>query len=399
MGPLRESTDNRFITPGPSGRIDIVLGWQEAPWPLDAVCLALDDDGRLPAQDWFITTERPRSPNGSLEMSPALKRVDFTLEVNRLPPWVKRWVFAASLHGSSGFRGVTEPTVEVIADGVAHLRYPITPPPADSHYRSLIFLELERTPRDWQIHALPNPRDRGLDTLAESFQPTTAAAAPPPAPSPTTIATQGAAIAEHRAPGRKSGGKGLLLWLILLLTISAGIWLYRNPTTVEDLLPARLDKPPGQPPSADCQIDSDELYRRYHRLGENYSTIRTLLEDSDQTLAAIRQQVRQGDYQCSRRFIDSNRQEIERLQSLALEAWQREAVGLGICAGKLNNQLETQIAREDRTTVLQRLVNQADRARALESDLINIARELAYFRNKAGRLIEDYQTAIEACTF
>jgi hypothetical protein len=74
-----------------------------------------------------------------------------------------------------------------------------------------------------------------------------------------------------------------------------------------------------------------------------------------------------------------------------------ESIKLNNCAGLLIKRLDKELNQESRPIIIQRLVRESDRARNLESDLTDIARDLAYLRNKTARLIDGFEENIEAC--
>ena len=149
---------------------------------------------------------------------------------------------------------------------------------------------------------------------------------------------------------------------------------------------------------SECEIETDEVFKRYHILGEKYLEIRDIVNDSDSQRERIKQIIRAPEFTCSDRFKELNQREIDRLGKLSLARWIQETTRLNICAGLLNKQVEDRLSTETRQTIIQSLVKEADRNRNLESDLINIARDLAYFNNKVKRLLGAYNTNLEVCS-
>ena len=155
--------------------------------------------------------------------------------------------------------------------------------------------------------------------------------------------------------------------------------------------------PTPQGDATGCKTTNQEVFERYHQLGESYKEIVGIVNNSDNERGRLRSILQQGNVSCDTQFTEASEREINHLSKLPLDGWIIETTQLSNCAGRMNSEIENRIKLETRNTVLSRLIEEADRSRSLESDLTNIARDLAYYKNKAARLIEAYQANLAAC--
>ncbi|MDX1654963.1 MAG: TerD family protein [Candidatus Competibacteraceae bacterium] len=432
-----------------SGQIRVSIIWQSAPGDLDVVAFALTARGKVPDDGWFLFFNQLQSPEGSLNLdlsSPT--RAHFSIDLDALPRKIERCAFAAVVE-DGGFQDVGGLEVRATVPGGEPLVYRDQ---GDFPGKALILAELYRHGGGWKFRAIGQGFSDGLGSLAEAYgvevadegqdrppppgstpapQPRSepGPAPPPPAGEPAPVPPTGPV---PPGDGRPSRAPLVVLLAVILLVLGVGGWWYLHnlpvasppsPATTQDHRPDqphqvestsrgiafpattqdhRPDHPADKPiptVAGECQLETDEIYARYHKLGENYARIRDLIATSDEVRRNLRRMTREAGFGCSERFLETNRQHIERLETLQLDGWMAENTQLNICAGQLNDTIEARIQTEHRNTVLQRLIDEADRGRALESDLTNIARELAYFRNKAQRLIEAFKANIEACDF
>jgi stress response protein SCP2 len=401
-----------------SGTVRVTLQWPPRGANLDAVCFAVGAEGRVLADAWFLFYNQPRGPDDAIQLTqPAAGQAEFTIHLERLPTAVQKCVFAATLdHGS--FRDLAGATLTAVPTTGDALRFTLTEAAAE---QALIFAELYRHRSEWKVRAIGQGFKGGLRPLAEHFgirvaEPS-APAPPPPAP-PASAPTPSAPAAGQRAmpppspppPPRRSGGfrrflralfKTFAISFGLLIVGAAALYffvpsLFENPEELLQDPRAILQRLPIEYQQPTCALTDDEVFERYHALGENYVKILQRVDTSNQLLANLRQDLMR-DIQCPPSFVDKTRQEIDHLEKLPVQGWMEEATRLNVCAGLMIKKIETELGGESRPIIIQRLVREADRSRNLESDLTNISRDLAYLNNKTNRLIEGYRENLDAC--
>lgn len=427
-----------------AGTVRVELSWPTGRQTLDAVCFAVGTDGRIPSDDWFVFYNQLQAPGGVVVLStPAAGRAEIRVQPERLPSGIDRLVIAAALsHGS--FRDLIGARLTATPASGEPLAFELTEAEDE---QALIFAELYRHGAGWKLRAVGQGFRGGLQSLAEHFgvavaddapTPETPTPIPPPiAPAPSAPAPPRPIPLESTPPPeprrRRPRRLTRLLTLSVLLAAATGavwffkpawlalpgeLWMdlrdrlaYGSPptTTPEAPQPATPDGAGAETPNArsrtssmfyqapTCPWNDTQVFERYHALGENYVRILQRVEHSNKLLGKWRQELRRSTDACPTTFVDGNRLEIEQLSQLPVSAWMEEATKLNGCAGLMIKRLDKELNQESRPILIQRLVREADRARNLESDLTDIARDLAYLRNKTARLLDGFQEHIEAC--
>ena len=425
-----------------AGTVRVELRWPPNRDTLDVVCFAVGADGRIPSDDWFVFYNQLQAPGGVVALStPAAGRAEIRVQPERLPAGVDRLVIAAALsHGA--FRDLIGARLTATPATGEPLAFELT---EAGDEQALIFAELYRHGAGWKLRAIGQGFRGGLQPLAEHFgvavaeeDTTSETPIPPPIePSPSAPTPPRPIPLESTPPPeprrRRSRRLTRLLTLSVLLAAATGaVWFFKPawlalpgelwtdlrdrlaygapPTTAleapQPATPAGVgtETPPSrsrptsmryQAPT--CPWDDTQVFERYHALGENYVRILQRVEHSNKLLGKWRQELRRSTDACPTTFVDGNRQEIEQLSQLPVSAWMEEATKLNGCAGLMIKRLDKELNQESRPILIQRLVREADRARNLESDLTDIARDLAYLRNKTARLLDGFQENIEAC--
>ncbi|MBK5965182.1 stress protein [Thiocystis minor] len=407
-----------------AGAVRVELRWPAGRGVLDAVCLAVTGDGRVPDDAWFLFYNQPQAPDGVIQLSAfAVGQTDCLLHLDRLPASIEKCVFAATLESGS-FRELIGATLTATPQTGEAVGFTLTEA-ADE--QALIFAEIYRHATGWKFRAIGQGFRGGLQPLAEHFgvevsheapdaSPTPPESRPPPAiPAPTPEPAPERGSVEPASPSpappadssraRRSRGfpfKTLAALVILLGGGAGALWVF-YPELLDD--PGQLFKDsrdfvarlPAVYQPVTCAWTDAEVFERYHALGESYVKILQRVDRGNQRLASLRLALGKADAQCPASFLDDSRQEIDQLEKLPVSQWIGEATQLNSCAGLMIKKIESALNEETRPIVIQRLVHEADRARNLESDLTNISRDLAYLSNKTGRLIDGFKENLDAC--
>ena len=398
---------------GGAGLARVELRWEPARGALDAVCLGVTEEGRVPDDDWIVFYNQLQAPGGVIRLTATgAGRADFQVRLESLPARIQRCVFAAVLEQGQ-FRDLTGSRLNVSVEPGEPLEFTLS---EATDEQALIFAEIYRHGTGWKVRAIGQGFRGGLKPLAEHFGVEVGdalPAAPPlqaepprpipigPLPDPPTIDP---APPPDPASGRarpRSTGKWFALFALLL--VGAGAVWYYNPAWLTD--PALLwhdsrrlvQRLPVVYQPLSCDWTDEQVFERYHALGESYIKILQRVDQGNQRLAGFRQQLTQIEARCPDAVLEQSRREVEQLEKLPVGDWMDEATQLNACASLIIKRLESELSDESRPIIIQRLVREADRARNLESDLTNIARDLAYLRNKTGRLIEGFKEVIDAC--
>lgn len=161
--------------------------------------------------------------------------------------------------------------------------------------------------------------------------------------------------------------------------------------------PPTVTEPPARPAQEGCPLAASEVMDRYHALGENYLAISQIVDESDALRVALGRQLRDMPAACPDAFVSANRERLERLGNLPIGGWFSESDLLSRCIGHLNNEVQARLENLNPVALTRRLMQQADDYRRVESDLTNIARELAYYHNKQHRLRDAFRTHLHIC--
>ncbi|QIK37076.1 stress protein [Caldichromatium japonicum] len=431
---------NAPLTSSGSTRLEVY--WDQTKGSAEVLCLAVDERGRVPSDDWFIFYNQPQSPEGLIRLQfndPG--RVEFRLQLDVLPTSIHRCVCAAALEQGRfrdlvGLRLIATPTFG------EPLVFELTEAEDE---QALILAECYRHGPGWKLRAVGQGYRGGLRALAEHFgvavideTPAPAPAPLPPSPPPAEQPSPSPVPPPPPIPDRQPAGRRRRTWMVWAFVSivliggalgAAGLWApqwFTGLGRFVDELSARLHPQlliaPAYPPAASdtglparpepagmrsgtfsmqtaaCTWTDEEMFKRYHALGENYVRILQRVESSNKQLLKWRKELRQlSDAPCPASFIEGNRQELEQLKQLPVSEWLDESLKLNVCAGLMIKRVDKELNQETRPLISQRLVREADRARNLESDLTDIARDLAYLRNKTERLIGGLQENLDAC--
>ncbi|MBK1719436.1 TerD family protein [Thiocystis violacea] len=379
------------------GIVRLELRWEEHRGALDAVCFAVDESGRVPEDDWFVFYNQPQAPGDVIRITSAEPgRAGFLLRLDGLPARIQRCVLAATLERGQ-FRDLTGTVLMATAEDGETLGFTLSEA-ADE--QALILAEIYRHGTGWKFRAIGQGFRGGLQPLAEHFG-VTVGEAPAHAPTPEWQHPWDRLEDDIPARSRRFPVKSLMA-LILLASGAGALWhfnpaLFKDPGALWRDSQRLIERLPTvyQPPS--CAWTDDQVFERYHALGKSYVTILKRVEEANRRLSGMRRELGKADSECPASFGEQSQREIEQLEQLPVGDWMEEATQLNACAGLLIKRVESELGQESRPLIIQRLVHEADRARNLESDLTNISRDLAYQRNKTGRLIDGFKEILEAC--
>jgi tellurite resistance protein TerA len=406
------------------GEVWVEVRWHSAHTHLNIVCLAIDATGQVPAEDWCLFYNHRQAPGGSIELiSEAAKKTRFRLWLDRLPAQIQKCVFAGIVDNGDFQQALGTTFTAIVQQHGRHVHFTLR---EAGQEQALIFAELYRYQATWKVRAVGQGFAGGLDALATHFgarisniqvnPSTTEKVKPtnqPPTPPQKSTTSPPPAPANHTPKNRaakKQRPKWTVKQLIMIVSLIAIIsialvsvlspaWFFRMQGFTTSLLADALQTTPSIPftnTKKDCSSEQT-LFARYHELGQQYIKILETVDDSNQLLATMREKLLSLTTTCAQTLIDQNRDAIIQLEALPVQRWMDEAIQLNVCAGKLIKQLELALDSESRPVVIQRLLQDADRARNLESDLTNISRDLAYLNNKVQRLIIGYHDNLDAC--
>ncbi len=395
------------------GIIHVNVSWNAQKANPEVACFAVMANGRVLTDKWFLFYNQPHSPESAIHFlrQPDSNQAKFVINLDKLPADIQKCVFTASLD-KGGFREVADAVITASPTVGEGLTFKID---GASDQQTLIFAEIYRRNSTWKMRAIGQGFKGGLKSLAEHHGVVIVEEPPKPSPLPLPIREIPPIPPVPPVPHRRHASfskKVTAFFMVALLIVGASIMAlnYYYPQLVFLLSPrlSLLLHPAAGSSSSDMRIKKDymtptcpftdeQVFERYHALGDNYMRILKIIDASNENLTKAKNELRAMEAECPPLFKENNQKEIDRLEKLPIQGWIEEATRLNICAGIMFKKVETELKDESRPNIIQRLVKNADRSRNLESDLTNISRDLAYLNNKMVRLIEGYKSDLEAC--
>ena len=411
---MKEIYTNADVSLPASGATRMMLSWMPGSPNLDVLCFAVGAGARVPGDAWLVFFNQPRSPDNAIQLGLQGQRAALSVEPKRLPDSVHRCLIMVVPEDDQGFGAVRDLTVDIQPPDSEPLRYRV---PLPSRGKAQMVVELGRTVRGWRLRTVDQVFEVGLAELvirhgvAVSDTPASPPAPAPAPPSPSRAAPPRPEPTPRPARGRRRPLRWLALLLFLGMIGGVGYYFYR-PFALPDPGPwlARVQDwwpdsgpppvvaaPPAIEDPGQCSLNAEAVMARYHELGNNYLKISEVIEDGDVLRSSLSRQLREMDLACPDPFEAANREQLETLAGLPIIGWFAETELLSLCVGALNDQIQARLERSNPVAVTRRLTAQADDYRRVESDLTNIARELAYYANKQERLSQAFQTHLDIC--
>lgn len=196
MNEFSRGQKGKLADLGVGDAVDVALDLAVGGRAIDVSCFGLDDAGRLFDDRYFVFYNQKQSPEGAVEMAGPRHgaRECFRVQLNRLPPTVKRLVFAGTIDGDGTMADLSAGRVDLVVNGSPVGRYAFSG--ADfAGEKALMTFELYWKDA-WRFAAVGQGFNGGLSALLKHFggeeiqtpppaaQPLAPPAAPPEPPAP-----------------------------------------------------------------------------------------------------------------------------------------------------------------------------------------------------------------------
>lgn len=151
----------------PGSTLDVIIQCGAAPSALDVSCFMVDENGKVPSDDYFIFYNQNVDPHQSVQLTQADEHSSrFTLDLNRLQQApISKCVFTATLEGVGTFAQVTN-CQAVLQIGGQQVTYTLSEMTSET---ALILIEVYKYKEAFKVRAIGRGFFGGLQPLAESF--------------------------------------------------------------------------------------------------------------------------------------------------------------------------------------------------------------------------------------
>ncbi|WP_017811990.1 VWA domain-containing protein [Paenibacillus shenyangensis] len=152
----------------PSGSmLDVVIQCSASPSSLDISCFMVNEDGKVPSDEYFIFYNQNVDPHQCVQLVQADgQRSRFQLDLNRLQQApVSKCVFTATLEGAGTFAEVSNCQAVLQING-QQITYTLSEVTAET---ALILIEIYKYKDTFKVRAIGRGFFGGLQPLAESF--------------------------------------------------------------------------------------------------------------------------------------------------------------------------------------------------------------------------------------
>ncbi|WP_411347235.1 VWA domain-containing protein [Paenibacillus sp. WLX2291] len=151
----------------PGSTLDVIIQCGAAPSSLDVSCFMVDENGKVPSDDYFIFYNQNVDPHQSVRLTQADEHSSrFTLDLNRLQQApISKCVFTATLEGVGTFAQVAN-CQAVLQIGGQQVTYTLSEMTSET---ALILIEVYKYKEAFKVRAIGRGFFGGLQPLAESF--------------------------------------------------------------------------------------------------------------------------------------------------------------------------------------------------------------------------------------
>ncbi|ANF97884.1 VWA domain-containing protein [Paenibacillus bovis] len=185
----------------PGSMLDVIIQCSAAPSALDISCFMVNDEGKVPSDEYFIFYNQNVDPHQCVQLVEANEQHSrFQLDLNKLLQTpVSKCVFTATLEGTGTFAQVSG-CQAVLQIGGQQITYTLSEVTAET---ALILIEVYKYKDSFKVRAIGRGFFGGLQPLAESFgvEIESSDTSQPQAEASTTAPSVAPAAASHPSAG------------------------------------------------------------------------------------------------------------------------------------------------------------------------------------------------------
>lgn len=134
----------------------------------DVTCFGVDANEKLSDDRYFVFYNQTTTPENAISMSTGGGNTTFSIDISKLPPFIKKLVLTVATDGSAVMGDVTEGSVTVLAANQAAASYGFTGVNF-AQEKALILCELYEKDGIWRLSVVANGFNGGLNTLLAHF--------------------------------------------------------------------------------------------------------------------------------------------------------------------------------------------------------------------------------------
>lgn len=147
-----------------------------------------------------------------------------------------------------------------------------------------------------------------------------------------------------------------------------------------------------------CDTLPEDVSVHFQQLEQRYFEIRQTIEQSNKQRVKILKDWRSSGFQCSAKFQKDNQSEIDNLKKLQIGNNLEELKKISLCVGPKIEKLELSMRTASVPSHIEKMTKDMDKLRRLTSSTTNMTMDLAYFKDKLSRLVEEYAANLKNCS-
>lgn len=149
--------------------------------------------------------------------------------------------------------------------------------------------------------------------------------------------------------------------------------------------------PPCEPPPQ-CDTLPEDGVAYFQQLEREYFKIRQALEDSSKQRVKLLNTLRSAGFTCNASLKNDYQAQMASVKALKVADTLEALRKISRCVKPEMEKRQEPLRRPMQPHTVEKIMGEIDKLRTREFDALNMTMDLAYFGNKIGRLVEEYET-------
>lgn len=180
---LRKGQKVKLTDMTSSGQLEIQVATKMRAGEADVTCFGVDNMGKLSDDRYFIFYNQTSSPEQAIVMKNSGSGISFSIDLKKLPPFIKKLVFTAAAEEPAAMRDIESGHLSILTGG-QNLADFLFMGSEFQQEKAVILCELYEKDGIWRLSVVCSGFNGGLSALLKHFGGEEAAPAPVPAPAP-----------------------------------------------------------------------------------------------------------------------------------------------------------------------------------------------------------------------